>query len=72
MIIVDADLKEMNHMRAEREEDHNLVKQCEKKVDEQWFKTMKTASNLVTLENYTERYVPIVLNRTLNKVFMPL
>jgi hypothetical protein len=72
MIFVDADLKEMNEMRSERKEDHEMVRACEKKVNDMFEKTMKTANNLLTLENYCERYIPLTTVRMLDKIFMPL
>ena len=64
--------EEMHDLRKAREEDKDELENMQNIWKKDRIENRSTHDNLITLENYIERYFPIVTARLLHKIFVPL
>ena len=72
MIQVDCDMEVMKDIKKARVEDKAALDQIIEEFRTDREKNDTTSSNLLTLENYIERYFPLIISRIVNKIVEPL
>lgn len=66
------EIKKVDEAKTDKSETYSLIKEVQKDNRSEQIKAQKTADNLLTLENYCEKYLPIATLKLLQKIMRPL